>query len=499
MFNEKDNDDALGWENSDDNSENPQQTPDAPQGTNPNPAFPSKPVRPGLPSAAPVRPANPVSRPETKITPARPEPAPEQLQPEQPNPVETPSPSTPLPSSKPARTFTPLPVSAPEKLNQPQQTPPPTETPAPHNPEVVSPQTPQPGFEFVEQPSVPAAKKKTRAPKPEKKNRNLKAEKKKKENPYDGSRRSTLIWRVVIGGAAVIIGLAGVQALFFPNTGPTKTQVVDAAQESMNFTGFPSVSGEQFAIDFTRAYFTFTGDQTARNELLSQYASPDLLRQIQVNVLSEQQFLEENPSGDYDSYLAERQITYGPYVVAVNNITEASSVFTVKLGLRSGSVYYVDVPVLYNPEQFSLTLYGPPSFVKPIQNEGETTPSDYTVNWGTGDTEIANSFRSDLEAYLRAWAVSDTTIIDRYTLPSATDNATRGLQGSVEFSSLQNFIVQPENEAANPATARGAEITVTWVDPLTGLEYPQQYRMLLGLNQEGTWSVYDIENFAIFN
>lgn len=484
MFNEKDNDEALGWENSDDMSETPKPSAEAdPQNSS---AFPAKPVRPGPVPNMPARPARPTPATQSIISQET-----GSYNPEPTTPVFSPQPETNIPPVQPqkpaSRTFTPIPVTPQTQPVQPNLVPEPT----------VPQYTPVPPQEIIQgtTPGTPV----TDPASSGNRKRTAKKSKPKKENPYDGARKNTLIWRVVVGGAAVIVGLAGVQALFFPNTGPTKTQVVDAAQESMNFTGFPSVSGEQFAIDFSRAFFTFNGDLNARNERLSQYASEDLLRKIQVNVLTEQQFKEENPSGDYEAYLEERQISYGPYVVAVNNVTDTSSVFTVKIGLRSGSVYYMDVPVLYNPEQFSLTLYGPPSFVKPIQNEGETSPSDYTVNWGSGDTEIANSFRSDLEAYLRAWAVSDTTIIDRYTLPTATDNATRGLQGSVEFSSLDSFIVQPENEAANPATARGAEITVTWVDPLTGLEFPQQYRILLGLNQEGTWSVYDIENFAIFN
>lgn len=327
-----------------------------------------------------------------------------------------------------------------------------------------------------------------------------KAEKPVKEKPYDGARKKILWVRLGVGLVGVVVLVAGMRAIFLPETGPSKDQVMSAAQEAVNYTGFPAASGEQFAIDFTKTYFNFNNRDTDRKTALQRFASDELITKIEIKTLSNDEYQQQNPGASYNDYLVSQNINYGPYVVSVENLDEKNSVFTVKVGLNSGTVYYLDVPVKYDPEQYSLTLAGPPSFTKPIQNSGKTETSEYTVNFGSGDKDIQNSFSSDLQAYLKAWAASDSTIVNRYTMEKATDNAKRGLQNSVQFYSLDKFLVEPADEA-KPATAtvRRAEITVTWNDPSTGLKYPQQYRMLLTLNPEGNWSIYDIENFSVLN
>lgn len=327
-----------------------------------------------------------------------------------------------------------------------------------------------------------------------------KAEKPVKEKPYDGARKKILWVRLGVGLVGVVVLVAGMRAIFLPETGPSKEQVMSAAQEAVNYTGFPAASGEQFAIDFTRTYFNFNNRDSDRKVALQRFASDELITKIEIKTLSNDEYQQQNPGASYNDYLVSQTINYGPYVVSIENLDDKNSVFTVKVGLNNGTVYYLDVPVKYDPEQYSLTLAGPPSFTKPIQNSGKTEATEYTVNFGSGDKDIQNSFSPDLQAYLKAWAASDSTIVNRYTMEKATDNAKRGLQNSVQFYSLDKFLVEPADEA-KPATAtvRRAEITVTWNDPSTGLKYPQQYRMLLTLNPEGNWSIYDIENFSVLN
>lgn len=322
------------------------------------------------------------------------------------------------------------------------------------------------------------------------------------ENKYDGERKKILYIRIVSGTVGAIIAVAGLQAIFVPDSGPSKEQVMSAAQESVNFTGFPTVSGEQFALDFTKAYLNFDSTNEKRASSLERFASPDLVKEIDIQTLSSQEYESIAKSGEsYSDYKVTQSITYGPYVVATNNLTKEHALFTVKVGVQSGAVMYLDVPVKYNPSNYSLTLAGPPSFSKPIQNKGAAEKDEWTTTFENGaDAEIADSLQQDLEAYLGAWAQSDSTIIDRYLLKSATDNAKKGLQKSVRFHSIVQFQVEPFSEdKPQTANARRVEINVMWEDSKTNIRYPQQYRMLIGLNEEGKWAIHDIENFVVLN
>lgn len=338
-----------------------------------------------------------------------------------------------------------------------------------------------------------------------KKGKKAKKEKKsldpKPVSKYAGERNKILYLRLGAAAVAAIIAVAGFQAIFLPDRGPTKEMVMDAAQESVNYTGFPAASGEQFAIDFAKAYFNFNSSDTERKTSLERFASPDLIAEIDIKLMAQNEYeLTANNGQPYSDYKVQQGITYGPYVVAINNISEEHSVFTVKVGLGE-NVIYLDVPVKYDPENYALTLAGPPSFSKPIQNKGEASKTEWTSSFANGgDTDIQKSFANDLDAYLSAWALSDSTIINRYVLDNATDNAKRGLQNAVVFNSVASFAVEAaDEERPQTATQRRVEIKVIWEDPNTNLRYPQQYRMLIGLNQEGKWAVYDIENFAVLN
>lgn len=322
-----------------------------------------------------------------------------------------------------------------------------------------------------------------------------------KEKSYAGERKKILYIRLIAGAVAVIVGVAGIQAIFLPSSGPTVTQVQSAAKKAVNFTGFPTISGEQFAIDFSRAYFNFESKDTERSVSLARFASPDLVKAIDIQVLSAQEFeATKKGTGTYNDYLVSQSIDYGPYVVAANNLDPENAIFTVKIGLKSKTVVYLNVPVKYDPKTFAMTLAGPPSFTKPIQNQGSTKAEEYTSNFGSGDAEIQKDFKADLEAYLSAWALSDTTIINRYLVDGATDDSKQGLQGAVKLVKVDEFLVEPADEAKpSTATSRKVEIKVTWEDPKTNLRYPQQYRMLIAKNAEGKWAIFDIQNFSVLN
>lgn len=342
------------------------------------------------------------------------------------------------------------------------------------------------------------------SPPPKKEGKKSTAQKNPKEHKYDGDRKKILYIRLIAGTVAAIVAIAGVNAIFNPNTGPTKEMVQSAAKEAVNYTGFPTASGEQFALDFTKAYFNYDSSATtdSRETSLERFASPDLIKQIDVQKLSPSEYESVKKSGiSYNDYVVSQNISYGPYVVATNNVTAEYALFTVKVGLKSGTVLYYDVPVKYNPQKYSLTLAGPPSFSKPIDNTDAAAPDEWTVKFdGGSDSKLEESQLKDMEAYFKAWGESDDTILNLYVLPTATDNAKRGLQKSVQFSKVIDLKIEPENaDVPTTATQRRVEVNVLWEDPKTNIRYPQQYRMLIALNKENKWAVYDIQNFVTLN
>lgn len=347
-------------------------------------------------------------------------------------------------------------------------------------------------------------------PKTKKENTKDVAAKPSRERKYDGDRKKVLYIRLIAGTVAAVILVAGMNAIFNPSTGPSKAMVQSAAKEAVNYTGFPTTSGEQFALDFAKAYFNYDSTQNyeERTASLKRFASADLVKQIEVQKLSAAEYEAIKKNGvSYSQYNVSESISYGPYVVASKNVTSDYALFTVKVGLKSGSVLYYNVPVKYNPEKYSLTLAGPPSFTKPIDNTDEAPKEDWTLSFdGGSDAKLEESQLKDMEAYFRAWGASDDTIINRYVLlpddtttSTATDDAKRGLQGAVTFNKIIDLKIEPENKDI-PATAtqRKVEVNVLWEDPKTNLRYPQQYRMLI-VFKENKWVVYDIQNFVTLN
>lgn len=342
------------------------------------------------------------------------------------------------------------------------------------------------------------------SPPPKKEGKKSTVQKAPREHKYDGDRKKILYIRLVAGTVATIIAIAGMNAIFNPNTGPTKEMVQSAAQQALNYTGFPTASGEQFALDFTKAYFNYDSSENtdSRETSLERFASPDLIKQIDVQKLSPSEYESIKKSGiSYNQYVVSQNISYGPYVVASKNVTAEYALFTVKVGLKTGTVLYYDVPVKYNPQKYSLTLAGPPSFSKPIDNTDAAAPDEWTVKFdGGSDSKLEESQLKDMEAYFKAWGESDDTILNLYVLPSATDNAKRGLQKSVQFSKVIDLKIEPESaDVPTTATQRRVEVNVLWEDPKTNIRYPQQYRMLIALNKENKWAVYDIQNFVTLN
>jgi flagellar basal body-associated protein FliL len=339
-------------------------------------------------------------------------------------------------------------------------------------------------------------------PKKDKQDKTNQAVKSPKENKYAGERKKIFYIRLVAGSIAAIVAIAGVQAIFFGDNGPTDAEIQSAAKVAVNYTGFPTASGEQFALDFAKTYFTFDPADKTRRDSLERFASTELVKQIDIATLSSAEaeaVKKENQSASATA--VSQTITYGPYVVANKNLTAENAVFTVKVGLNAGTVVYLDVPVKYDSKNYAMTLAGPPSFTKPIQNKGEAKSSEWTsVFEGGSDDKIQASIQSDLEAYLSAWALSDSTIINRYTLDKATDNARRGLQSSVKFNKIIDLQIEPlDDSRPSTKTSRRVEVNVMWEDTKTNLRYPQQYRMLIGLNPDNKWAIYNIENFAVLS
>lgn len=329
-----------------------------------------------------------------------------------------------------------------------------------------------------------------------------KEKKERKPSDYDGKRNQVLWVRLGVGGVILLLAFGGVRSAFFPDSGPTPNQVSNVAKEAVNYTGFPTQSGAVFAQQFVQQFMTYSSNESNedREARLKDYVSDTLLQQIDITPLGAANS-DTSVDNSSDGPKVDQTVTGGPMVVASKNLSASQAVFTVKFQINKESDWiYLNVPVKFTEKNNQMTVAGPPSFTKPNQNVGKTTPEEYTASFESTDSELEKSLNSDFKSYMQAWGASNSTIISRYTAESATQDAQAGLQGAVTFYSLDDLNIEGYSKD-NPSTAtvRRVELQVTWEDPKTQLLYTQEYRVLLQLSAAKQWTIYDIQNFSVLN
>lgn len=362
----------------------------------------------------------------------------------------------------------------------------------------------------------------------------------KKKNPFDGDRKKILRIRVIAGCVAGLVMLAGVWSFVPKPAFKDDTASVNAA---LTFTAkYDSIrmASESYALRFATDFLdrTETTEQY-RKETMATYMSPETLGKVDFS-------LGTVPSSkSRDGAKIYQQITSGPYVYNVNNIT-AEAIQAQRVDGYDGFVLsilvsayvtpyisqsdisnvngivpelkpkwvYLSIPVVHNFETKQTTLYGYPSFVTPEITKGlDNYSKPYEdADWGSGDTALSENsvLVAQLETYLSEWAKQSpndkvSSNLKALLSSDATPRSQQGLAGAYTNLNGSNIVydvnVKPlgKDVKADAATKREALVTVKWTDNNNNSDanakqsvYVQQY-LIYFKGSSDKWQIIDIK------
>jgi hypothetical protein len=350
------------------------------------------------------------------------------------------------------------------------------------------------------------------------------AENKTKSGPtksqFAGDRRKVLIARVVVFSILGILILSGISSFLPKQSGLTTSDgplIISKVRENLGVTDFPKTAGEGMALGFSQTYLNYdSASREARATKLGEYVSTAILNNIDIRPASADEIAaanatvapvegEELSTAPSTTGPATQTVTEGPYLIKSTMLKYGeAAVFTTKTEVNGNTWLYMQVPMFYDKTKGTLSVSGSPTFVNPI-NVAAVPQSEYTLGW-TGDRVIEDLVRDDLSGYMRAWAASDTTTIERLTIKkdgknAATSEALTGLNGSVKLVRMSDLSVEqkpalkPDSSDEEKAgfNTRQAQITVLWLEPQSGTAYSQNYRLVLQYANDD-WFIADIQN-----
>lgn len=360
----------------------------------------------------------------------------------------------------------------------------------------------------------------------DKKGKPVKSKKVKKVSQFAGDRRKVLIARITVFSILGILVFSGLASFLPKSSGLTASDgplIISKVRQNLGVTDFPRTSGEGMALGFSKTYLNYDPDQReARSNELKNYATEGILSQIDIRPATGEELLaaasvtaSNNAAGATDengqpittnvTATGKQIVTDGPYLVKSTMIQYGeAAVFTTKTEINDSKWIYMEVPMFYDKNTGSLAVSGSPTFANDI-SVANVPENQYSYSW-TGDREIEGLVKDDLANYMKAWAASDTTTLDRLTIKKdgknvATPAALGGLNGTVQLVRVGEFSVEQKKALTDDSTSeertnfntRQAQMTVIWLEPSSGMVYSQTYRMVLQYANDD-WFVSDIEN-----
>jgi hypothetical protein len=357
----------------------------------------------------------------------------------------------------------------------------------------------------------------------------------KKQNAFSGERRKVLIARVTVFSILGLLMLAGVNS-FIPKTSGLSASdgplIISKVKESLNITDFPKTAGEGMALGFTQVYLNY--DPTTREERvkeLSSYAGEGIMKNIDIRpatvqeiaaaqanntnvssetsagetVLPDEGQVESSGVPSLDS--VNQSITDGPYLVESKMLQGGeAAVFTTKSQVNNKSWIYLQIPMYYDITTGALSVSGSPVFVSPI-DIAEVPSTEYETSW-TNDQKVVDAISPDMTNYMKAWAASDDSTLERLTVKKDGENAAtlaalQGLDKTVQLVAVNTITVESKEALKAESTAtekedflvRQSQISVTWLEPSSGMIYTQSYRVLIRYVNDN-WFIEDIRNVS---
>ena len=374
--------------------------------------------------------------------------------------------------------------------------------------------------------------------------------KEKTKSAFTGDRRKVLFARIAVFGILGILIIAGLNSFLPKGSGLTVSDgplIIQKVRENLGVTDFPTTAGEGVALGFSKSYLGFDPkNREARFNELLQYApesvvaniDPRAATQAEIDAVNNASGGEEttpdttdtetgtNEEGTVDPETGEegvpdgtqqdgvdvgnpsvQVVTDGPYLVRSVMIQGGeNAIFTTKTQVNGKTWIYMEIPMLYDATTGTLSVSGSPTFVKPLST-GTVPTEQYAPDWAN-DTEIVDAITDDITNYMKAWANSDTATLERLTVKQdgknvATTSALTGLDGSVRFVKSEELLVENKPALSAESTSdektdfynRQARITVSWMEPSSGLIYEQTYNLTIQYVNDD-WFVQDIQNVA---
>lgn len=357
----------------------------------------------------------------------------------------------------------------------------------------------------------------------------------KKQNAFSGERRKVLIARVAVFSILGLLMLAGVNS-FIPKTSGLSASdgplIISKVKESLNITDFPKTAGEGMALGFTQAYLNYDpANREERVKELSGYAGEGIMKNIDIRPATVQEIAaaqanntnttsgtgttepvlpdegQVESSGVPSLENANQAITDGPYLVNSEMLKGGeAAVFTTKSQINNKSWIYLQIPMYYDIKTGALSVSGSPVFVSPI-DIAEVPNTEYETPW-TNDQKVVDAISQDMTNYMKAWAASDDSTLERLTVKkdgenAATLSALQGLNKSVQLVSVNTISVESKEALKAESTAaekedflvRQSQIAVTWLEPNSGMIYTQSYRVLIRYVNDN-WFIEDIRNVS---
>jgi len=345
-------------------------------------------------------------------------------------------------------------------------------------------------------------------------------EEKKKTSSFTGNRQKVLWARVAVFGILGILIIAGLSSFIPKSSGLTSSDgplIVQKVKESLGISDFPATAGEGIALGFSKVYLNYNpDDRDTRYNLLLGYAPEGVIGTIDPSIANEAQIAAANTQGAETATPGAvatmkngaQTVTDGPYLVRTVMVQGGeTAIFTTKTQVNGKTWIYMEIPMRYDATTGSVTVAASPTFVKPIET-GTIAAGTYDAKWNDDDT-VVDAINDDMTNYMRAWGAGDTATLERFTVKDGSKNlstpaALSGLDGSVRFVSIDDLSVELKPALESGATAsdkadfyvRDGRVTVSWLEPESGLVYSQTYQLELKyVNSD--WFVQDIQNLSI--
>lgn len=305
---------------------------------------------------------------------------------------------------------------------------------------------------------------------------------KAKVNEFDQRKnlrqRSKIVQVVALAGIAALV-LLGIKNALIPPKTLNEEDVAGIVAVASGDTGFPTERGGAFAVDFIKAYLSFSSDPKEKNkyqEMMNFFYSGSTTSAgtnvVRIN----------KPSN------VGQKIVMGPTIYSSTPLSPSSASYVIGAFVEhdvkdssppedgsSVKISYFNVNVYYNEENESFAITSDsPSVVAPTNIAVVETPEALPIGTGPASDQITNEVKSVVDGFIKAYGESSIKSheqIDQYIVADPDPSLVSGLNGRYQL--RDESITQLVYTTADPNEFK-VETEVVWIDTLSATENNEQ-------------------------